>query len=137
MEIRLTISGFRIPISQIILAYKDSTWTVNRYKYQRRMLGSQIEVTRFDPDKFSTHLTLNTVFPILLANDILSLPGQEDLHIQPTVYDGVGYFILYKVKNKFRSYAYFNPEPYSEIYPEKKERIKIINIVKNINGLFQ
>ena len=136
MEIRLIISGFKAPTVQIIITYKDSTWTANRYKYQRGNLGTQIEVTRFEYDKFYTDLTFNAVFPVLLANEIFSLPDQEELHIKRTISDGGAYNIQYKVKNKFRSYSYINPETYAEDYPEKSELKNISMIVRTIKSLF-
>jgi hypothetical protein len=137
MEIRLIIQGFKGPKTQIVLAYKDSAWILNKYKYQTDPDGTQVDITRFDrPNKFYTDLTFRSVFPILLVNDIFTLPDQEELHIQPTIYDGVSYTIQYKVKNKFRSYVYFNPQSYSEMYPEKKELKKIAVIVETMKGLF-
>ena len=136
MEIRLIISAFKAPTVQIIIAYNDSTWTANKYKYQRGYLGTQIDVAKFDYNKFDADLTFNAVFPILLAHDIFSLPDQEELNIKPTISDGVGYVIQYKVKNKFRRYTYINPESYAEDYPEKSELKKITTIVQTIKSIF-
>lgn len=109
----------------------------------------------YEPDTDSllskdiTHkVNIDTLFAILVANNIFSLPDQHSLKTKKYSYnpetnefidsnwavdDGVDYSIEFKVGDLYRQYSYSNPDIYADFYPQVYELRKFANIAEIFN----
>lgn len=140
LEIRLKI--FRRPnggTELIILAYDNIKWISKKFQLTHGIAGNKIDRTTFD-DYFNdtTHnFVYRTIFKILKDNNVFALPDQDELNIVSNVYHGTRFELTFKAGNKFRTYAYENPEFYSNEYKDIKELKQFINLKNELQGIFR
>ena len=126
----------------IVLSY-DKTWTVNYFYYDTK-------TKKINSKQISTAANLDSVFNILVANNIFSLPDEstskieswsyypetEEFLLDPaTICDGVTYNIEFKIGPYYRQYGYGNPQQKLKGYKNIHELQDFCNIVDVFNQL--
>lgn len=142
IEIRLITQGYKFDDLQYLTLSYNTHWSAAFYKYS--ILTGKLELKDTKPK-----ISLDSIFSILVNNNIFSLPGQKYLEIDkliyypnkdlfesrvPEVVDGVFYSIEFKIGNRFRKYGYSNPYLFLEYYPQVKELKEFINIIEVLNN---
>jgi hypothetical protein len=138
LEIRLYTVGFPRGNHNLIILSYDKKWRSIRYEAHMSLANEPIRNTIIEDENLSNYkIDSDHIFDSLKANNIFLLANQYELKIKRTICDGVGYLLEFKVKNKFNSYRFSNPESYSNSHPEIKELKQYANIARIMFGLFK
>lgn len=130
----------------IILCYSDSSRTWNGSKRMFDMEKLKLSTVVINKKIFP----LDSIFSTLVSNNVFSLPTQAKINhtkyyldlekkemylLDVSVFDGICYFLEFKILGDFRQYKYCNPVAYYEALPNSSELKKFINILVTLNDI--
>lgn len=141
IEIRfITKPSLSYSRSVIVMTY-DNAWSVTEYFQKRPSDTATSKMVVAD-------ISADSVFSILVLNNIFSLPDQDSIDLKCFVYvksrgeilgegmdvnDGTGYEIQFKVADNFRRYTFYNSDLLLDFYSfsnELRNYTAIINAFK-------
>lgn len=124
----------------LILTYNED-WSV---KYYFR----ETETDSLSWTDLTQKTNIDSVFSLLVSNNIFSLPDHDSLKTVKYEYntetnqingsgtdvsDGIYYSIEFKVGNMYRRYGYSNPDVFAAFYPYDNQLRNFVNIVDLFN----
>jgi len=111
-----------------LLSFDGINWKAKEIKYPS---------TSEDSLRFSKpFLNFQNILDSLEENNVFTLPNQQSLNLNHIVYDGISYFLIYKIYDKFRCYQFSNPKSNLEMNESVPELKNYYNITKIFNSIF-
>ena len=136
IEIRLINSSSYDYTNYTILTF-DEKWSAKHYYYEQK----SDSLLTLDID---SSINFDSIFSKLVANNIFSLPDQDDLRLKKYSFEpetnkmfvsemgvshGYNYYLEFKFGELYRRYRYYSPISYAEHFPLITDLQKFVNIV--------
>jgi hypothetical protein len=109
------------------LTYDGFVWTTTRYEGD--LMDKMIDTFRL-----KCTVSCDSLFFKLRTNKIFLLPDQDQLKLKGSIDDGHEYRVYFKAAEKFRTYAFANPDRFKKHNPDIGEidnYIAIVDVLSN------